>query len=108
MVNKRALVVYYEGDFFFPTYGEQFSGKDFGLGYDYEVDYRELKRKFTKENKENWVLMPLVPYGPYEWIIDWRGPTDFRRLVLKEVIIAGPIKQKGMSSLVYCTAFVSL
>ena len=70
LVNKRALVVYYGGDFFFPTYGEQFSGKDFGLGYDYEVDYRELKRKFTKENKENWVLMPLVPYGPYE--MDYR------------------------------------
>ena len=77
LVNKRALVVYYGGDFFFPTYGEQFSGKDFGLGYDYEVDYRELKRKFAKENKENWVLMPLVPYGPYEMDYRLEGSNGF-------------------------------
>ena len=40
LVNKRALVVSYRGEFFFPTYGQQMSGKDFGLGYDYEVNYR--------------------------------------------------------------------
>ena len=84
LVNKRALVVSYGGEFFFPTYGQQMSGKDFGLGYDYEVNYRELKRKFTQENTDDWVLMPPVPYGPYE--MDYRleesngfSPPSFER-----------------------------
>ena len=45
-VNKRALLVSYEGDLYFPTYGDQITGKQFGLGYDYETDYRTLKKKF--------------------------------------------------------------
>ena len=47
-VNKRALLVWYEGELFFPTYGSQISGKTFGLDYDYETNYRDLKRKFQK------------------------------------------------------------
>ena len=42
-VNNRALLVSYNNEIFFPIYGEQMSGKDFGLDYEYEVDYRELK-----------------------------------------------------------------
>ena len=65
-VNNRALLVSYNNEIFFPTYGEQMSGKDFGLDYEYEVDYRELKNKFHQEGSGNWVLMPIVPYSPYE------------------------------------------
>jgi len=65
-VNSRALVVSYEGEYFFPTYTAFHSGKDFGLDYDYEVNYRDLEVKFEAEDSNNWVLMPLVPYNPYE------------------------------------------
>ena len=54
-VNNRALIVSYNNEIFFPTYGEQMSGKDFGLDYEYEVDYRELKKKFNLEDSGNWV-----------------------------------------------------
>ena len=47
------------------------SGQDFGLDYEYEVDYRELKRKFDHDGSGNWVIMPMVPYGPYE--MDYSG-----------------------------------
>ncbi len=65
-VNKRALIVSFEGEWFFPTYGGLLSGRQFGLDYDYEVDYRFLQRKFSEQGQGNWVLMPLVPYDPYE------------------------------------------
>ena len=45
VVNKRALIVYYEGEYFFPSYGAQIPGDHFGLGYSYETNYRELKPK---------------------------------------------------------------
>ena len=65
-VNNRALIVRYEEEFFFPTYGEMIPAHTFGLKQDYETNYRELKRRFTEEQRGNWVLMPLVPFNPYE------------------------------------------
>lgn len=67
-INSRALLVKYDGSFYFPTYGDMIPGKTFGLGhdYDYETSYRKLKKKFEKEKKGNFVIMPLIPFNPYE------------------------------------------
>lgn len=64
LVNHRALVVRYEGRWYFPTYGAIHPGRDFGLPYDYEVNYRDLKAQFA--GTANWVLLPPVPYSPVE------------------------------------------
>lgn len=69
-INSRALVVQYQGKWYFPTYGRMIPGRAFGLGYDYETNYRELQRHFA-ENREKggdcgFVLLPPVPYNPYE------------------------------------------
>lgn len=66
LVNSRALIVSYEGNLYFPTYGAIIPGEEFGLGYRYETNYRDLKIKFRDEQSENWVLLPPVPYNPYE------------------------------------------
>ena len=66
LVNSRALVVRYEGRFFFPTYGHMLPGTTFGESYDYETDYRDLARRFEAKQGSNWVLLPPVPYNPYE------------------------------------------
>ena len=63
LVGKRALMVNYEGHWYFPFVREVISGTTFGLGYDSETDYRELQSKCQKEGKDNWVIMPLVPYA---------------------------------------------
>lgn len=65
-INSKALVVRYEGRTYFPTYGRILPGTVFGLGYDYETNYRDLKARFASEGKGNWVLMPVVPYNAYE------------------------------------------
>lgn len=66
VANNRALVVKYNGDYFFPTYGKVLSGKTFGLDYSYETNYRELQQLFDKQDNGNWLLMPLIPYGALE------------------------------------------
>jgi microcin C transport system permease protein len=66
LVNSRALIVYYEDEFYFPTYGNLVPGKTLGLEYDYETNYRELAEVFAKEKTGNWVLLPPVPYNAYE------------------------------------------
>ncbi|MDA7822394.1 ABC transporter permease subunit [Opitutales bacterium] len=73
LVNKRALIVCYEGEYFFPSYGAQIPGEQFGLNYGYETNYRELKQIFHDQAGGNWVLLPPIPYDPYE--MDYRD-TD--------------------------------
>jgi len=65
-INSRALVVYYRGEFYFPTYQNMIPGKTFDLGYAYETNYRELKKKLDGVEGAGFVIMPPVPYNPYE------------------------------------------
>ncbi|MDO9111230.1 MAG: ABC transporter permease, partial [Desulfatirhabdiaceae bacterium] len=46
LVNSRALVVHYQGRYYFPVYGSMIPGTGFGLDYPYETNYRELSRRF--------------------------------------------------------------
>ena len=66
LVNSRALVVSYEGELYFPTYTTFHPGTNFGLDYDYEVDYRALRKQWQEQGSDNWLLMPVVPYNPFE------------------------------------------
>ncbi len=66
LINSRALIVHYQGRYYFPTYGAILPGSVFGLGYDYETDYRQLARRLAEEDRGDWVLMPPVPYSAYE------------------------------------------
>ncbi len=66
IANSRALVVSYNNKLYFPTYGAFIPGNYFGLDYKYETNYRQLKHIFQQEQSGNWVLMPPIPYNPYE------------------------------------------
>jgi len=66
LVNSRALVVKYHGHIYFPTYTAFHPGSDFGEPYSYEADYRKLQARFRSESRGDWLLMPVVPYNPYE------------------------------------------
>lgn len=73
IANNRALLVYYEGRVYLPTYTRVLLGTDFGYDYKYEVDYRSLKERL--KNEEGFVLMPLIPYNQYEQ--DFRDDGSF-------------------------------
>jgi len=69
LVSNQALIVKYEGEYSFPTFSQTQLGREFDLeGVDGQipVNYRELQQKFREEQAGNWVLMPLIPYGPNE------------------------------------------
>ncbi|WP_081888177.1 ABC transporter permease subunit [Verrucomicrobium sp. BvORR034] len=66
LVGKRALVVNYNGKYYFPFVSPLIPGSTFGLPYDSETEYRSLKKKIAEEKSgSNWVLMPPVPYGAH-------------------------------------------
>lgn len=68
-VNNTALIVKYNGTYAFPVYGPVKVGSDFGLegpNANIPVNYRDLKAHFQSQSEGNWVLLPIVPYGPTE------------------------------------------
>ncbi|QGG81295.1 ABC transporter permease subunit [Litorivicinus lipolyticus] len=65
LVNNRALVVNYQGEWHFPTYADFKPGSTFGLDYAYETNYRELQASLAQSG-DGFVIMPPVPFSPYE------------------------------------------
>lgn len=66
LVNSKALVVKYNGEWFFPVFSDVRVGTEFGLDYVSEADYRALQSKFAQQDGDDFVIMPLVPWNPYE------------------------------------------
>lgn len=77
--NSKALVVRYQGELYWPIVSDAIEGQQFGLDYEYETNYRQLKKHFdslsasskeqdseSSEQYHNFVIMPLVPYNPTE------------------------------------------
>ncbi len=71
-MNYKALIVKYNGDYYFPVF-KYAAGKTFGQDVYGETQYRDLQKQFKEEANGNWVLMPLYPYGPLESLTDPRS-----------------------------------
>ena len=65
-INSKALIVRYQGEYSFPVFSDVRSGSEYGLGYTSETDYRELKVRFEQEESGDFVILPLVPWNPFE------------------------------------------
>ena len=65
LINNKALVVKYKGEYFFPVFSGFVSGKVFDQDVPGEARYRLLKESFKEDNdKGNWIIMPIYPYSP--------------------------------------------
>ncbi len=70
-VNSKALVVHYEGNFYFPAFSSVIPGiNDYydGTMFDQvepgDANFRQLQKKWIGTN--NWIILPIYPYNPYE------------------------------------------
>ena len=67
LINNKALIVKYDGNYYFPIITGFVSGEVFGQEVPGEARYRKLKSAFKEDlNSSNWVLLPPYPYSPYE------------------------------------------
>lgn len=68
LVGKRALVVSYEGRWYFPAFTRNvLPGSTFGLqgnAAHAETDYRELKKQAGTPGGADFVIMPPIPFDP--------------------------------------------
>jgi microcin C transport system permease protein len=72
LANNIALIVKYDGRYSFP-FAHYHSAGDFGQRAFGDPDYRALKQEFAAAQKGDWVLMPPIPYGPNESLLDLPG-----------------------------------
>lgn len=66
LINSKALIVKYNGEYSFPVLSEVRLGSEFGQSSSSEANYRELQALFAEQGEGNFVVMPLVPWNPYE------------------------------------------
>ena len=100
-VSGTALIVKYNGSMYFPVFKAGiYEAKLFGQDREGETNYRLLKKHFKEEDKDNWVLMPVIPYGPNENLLDetegtpphppnsthWLGTDDRERDVFARLL----------------------
>ena len=72
LANNIALLVRYDGGYYVPLFHYRSAG-EFGQRAFGDPDYRALKQQFAAARQGNWVLMPPVPYGPHESLLDLPG-----------------------------------
>lgn len=68
LINNRALIISYQGEWFFPALsGDFYAGERFGqTGIRNEVDYRKLSDDFEARGVDGWVVMPPYTWDPFE------------------------------------------
>ncbi|MEO8446729.1 MAG: ABC transporter permease, partial [bacterium] len=71
VVGRSALLVKYNDSFYFPLF-KTYQSTDLGQKKDAygEANYRILKQEYAETNSDNWVLMPLYPFGPNENLLN--------------------------------------
>lgn len=67
-INNKALIVHYNGEYYFPVFKEYIAAKTLGMTEDGEApaNFRKLQAKFEQENGDNWLVMPPYPWDPDE------------------------------------------
>jgi microcin C transport system permease protein len=72
LINSKALVVRYNGAFYFPII-TFYPASEFGMDAIGEPNYRALDEQFAESNAGDWVLMPPHPYSATESLLDLPG-----------------------------------
>ncbi len=73
LMNNKALIVSYNGEYYFPVF-KYYPSTTFGQTEYGEATYRDLAEKFKSSGEGNWLVMPPYPFGPYESLTD---PTSY-------------------------------
>ncbi len=64
-ISHRALIVHYDGQTYFPSYGTMIPGEVFGQPQKYETNYQDLQHELRNSGAD-WVVMPVIPHGPLQ------------------------------------------
>lgn len=72
IANDQPLLVRYEGRYFFPVI-KFYDGSNFGMENTEKPNYKALSQSDRFKQNGNFILFPLIPYGPNEALLDISG-----------------------------------
>ncbi|MBV1840483.1 MULTISPECIES: ABC transporter permease subunit [Photobacterium] len=101
LINSKALVVKYNGQYSFPVISDVRLGHEFGQSSSSEADYRLLQSTFAQEGGDNFVIMPLVPWNPYEQDFSGNYPPNPPSTADKHYLGTDVIGRDILARLVY-------
>lgn len=101
LINSKALIVSYQGQWSFPVFTDVKPGTDFGQAYSSEADYRQLQSTFEHANQGDFVIMPIVPWNPYEQDFSGDFPPLAPSLESKHYLGTDAIGRDVLARLVY-------
>ncbi|MCW8331366.1 ABC transporter permease subunit [Photobacterium sp. SDRW27] len=101
LINSKALVVKYNGEYSFPVFSGVRQGSEYGQSSASEADYRKLQRVFELEGGDNFVVMPLVPWNPYEQDFSGDYPPNAPDAATKHYLGTDVIGRDILARLVY-------
>lgn len=78
VVNDKALAVKYDGKMYFPIVGQYVQAHELGQDQIGEPNYRRLKAQYKEQGGDNWVLLPVYPFGPKESLLEMPGTPPHR------------------------------
>ena len=101
LINSKALVVKYNGEYSFPVLSDVRLATDFGQVNAGEADYRQLQTMFAEQGGDNFVIMPLVPWNPYEQDFSGDFPPTAPSVIDKHYLGTDVIGRDILARLVY-------
>lgn len=101
LINSKALVVRYQGDVYFPAFSDVYSGHKFGMDYSRETNYRELQKYLESKNNGDFVILPIVPWNPYEQDFSGGFPPNAPDANVKHYLGTDVIGRDILARLVY-------
>ena len=124
LVNSRALVVSYGGEYYFPVFAGYTSAETFKQRVVGEAQYRRLQAEFNAADEDNWVLMPPYPFHPNESLLSdpalvgspphppstrhWMGTDDRARDVFARLLYGFRISITFGLAVVACGYFLGI
>jgi len=72
LINDHALLVRYEGRFYFPLF-QYYPASQLGQDAFGEPNYRQLAETFRERNSGDWAILPLYPYSATESLLGLPG-----------------------------------
>ncbi|EGA68867.1 ABC-type transport system, permease component [Vibrio sinaloensis DSM 21326] len=101
LINSKALMVSYQGSYYFPVFSDVYSGSKFGMDYASEANYRELQQEFEYNNNGDFVILPVVPWNPYEQDFSGDYPPNAPSAESKHYLGTDVIGRDILARLVY-------
>lgn len=76
LINSKALMVKYDGSYYFPVVSDVRLGSEFGQDSSSEADYRVLQQVFEEEGGGQLCYSTYRSLEPIRTRLQWRFPSD--------------------------------